>query len=115
MKRIEELERLIGALGNELQAIKQEIGTSSRPSLVREDIPEPLPRKAPIRDWEAEKETIVSDTSVYEELTDPGDWERLKQELDPAKDTMVTVDPQGDDPSSWPVNTSFRSVPDPWK
>jgi type IV pilus assembly protein PilB len=115
MKRIEELERLIGALGNELQALKQEIGTSSPDSIVHEDIPEPPPRKAPTRDREADQETIVSDPSVYEELTDPGDWERLKQELDPTKDTMVTVDPQGDDPSSWPINTSFRSVPDPWK
>jgi type IV pilus assembly protein PilB len=115
MKRIEELERLIGALGNELQALKQEIGTSSPDSIVREDIPEPPPRKAPTRDREADQETIVSDPSVYEELTDPGDWERLKQELDPTKDTMVTVDPLGDDPSSWPINTSFRSVPDPWK
>ncbi len=57
------------------------------------------------------KETITADSNLYEELEDPGDWEALKQELDPSKETMVTTDlPSHEETAANP----FNSVPDPW-
>jgi type IV pilus assembly protein PilB len=47
---------------------------------------------------------IVSAAPVYEELTDPGDWEQLKRELDANQYLIVSSE----------VNTSFPSVLDPW-
>jgi len=118
--RIEAIERLLQALNRELQSLKQEISSNSpntfpesvTPTILYEEFPDFTNPGIRPRDWSSDKETIVSDASVYEELTDPGDWEQLKQELDPNKDTIVSSDL--DDPFSLEVNTSFRSVPDPW-
>ena len=51
-----------------------------------------------------DKETIVSAAPVYEELTDPGDWEQLKRELDQNQDLIVSSQ----------VDTSFASTLAPW-
>jgi type IV pilus assembly protein PilB len=51
-----------------------------------------------------DKETIVSAAPVYEELTDPGDWEQLKRELDANQELIASSQ----------VDTSFPSVLDPW-
>jgi type IV pilus assembly protein PilB len=118
--RIEAIERLIQALNSELQSLKQEIAATSpivspsseTPTILYEEFHDFTTPTTPPRDWSSDKETIVSDASIYEELTDPGDWEQLKQELDPNKDTIISSDL--DDPFSLDVNTSFRSVPDPW-
>jgi type IV pilus assembly protein PilB len=118
--RIEAIEQLVQALNSELQSLKREIAITSpivsprseTPTILYEEFHDFTPPTTPPRDWSSDKETIVSDASIYEELTDPGDWEQLKQELDPNKDTIVSSDL--DDPFSLNVNTSFRSVPDPW-
>lgn len=118
--RIEAIERLLQALNRELQSLKQEISSNSpntfpesaNPTILYEEFPDFTNPAIRPRDWSSDKETIVSDASIYEELTDPGDWEQLKQELDPNKDTIISSDL--DDPFSLEVNTSFRSVPDPW-
>jgi type IV pilus assembly protein PilB len=119
LARIESIERLFQALNSEFQALKREISTSSplspiteTPTILYEQFNDFATQEIRPRDWSSDKETIVSDASIYEELTDPGDWDQLKQELDPNKDTIVSSDP--DDPFSLDVNTSFRSVPDPW-
>jgi type IV pilus assembly protein PilB len=51
-----------------------------------------------------DKETIVSAAPVYEELTDPGDWEQLKRELDQNQDLIVSSQ----------VDTSFASTLASW-
>ncbi|WP_286824546.1 MULTISPECIES: hypothetical protein [unclassified Microcystis] len=58
----------------------------------------------PSRSWSLDKETIVSAAPVYEELTDPGDWEQLKRELDQNQDLIVSSQ----------VDTSFASTLAPW-
>ena len=57
------------------------------------------------------KETITADSNLYEELQDPGDWEALKQELDPNKETIVTTDFSSQEDRN---NNPFKSIPDPW-
>lgn len=57
------------------------------------------------------KETITASSNLYEELQDPGDWEALKQELDPNKETIVTTDFSSQEDRN---NNSFQSIPDPW-
>jgi type IV pilus assembly protein PilB len=120
LERILELERLLGAIGSELQALKQEISFVAPlpvipPPIIYEEIKESLPWESGGGDWMPEKETIVSSPAIYEELTDPGDWENLKRELDPNKDTIISIDSLENDLLGWgPPTTSGRSVPDPW-
>jgi type IV pilus assembly protein PilB len=104
----------------ELQALKQDLGLiesqeAEQPALKIPEEIEDISATATMVDFSYDKETIVSvgRNAVYEELTDPGDWEQLKEELDMSKETMVSDNYQ-DDPSSWQVNSSFRHLPDPW-
>jgi type IV pilus assembly protein PilB len=121
LARIESIERLFQALNSEFTELKREISAKDSiippaiiesPTVIYEQFNDFATQEIPPKDWSADKETIVSDASIYEELTDPGDWEQLKQELDPNKDTIVSS--EMDDHFSLDVNTSFRSVPDPW-
>ena len=56
---------------------------------------------------------LLSCTSskLYEELEDPGDWEALKRELDPNKETIVTADLSSPEEMK---DHPFKSIPDPW-
>jgi hypothetical protein len=118
--RIEAIEQLLQALNRELQSLKREINLNSpkaspesaSPTILDQELPDLINPVLPPRDRSSDKETIVSDDPVYEELTDPGDWEQLKQEIDPNQGAIVCSDL--DDPFSLEVNTSFPSVPDPW-
>ncbi|MEG3436345.1 ATPase, T2SS/T4P/T4SS family [Pannus brasiliensis CCIBt3594] len=118
MQRIEKLERLIEALATELQGLKREIGSvpppAPHPTIVYEQLKESPAAPTESGDWAPDKETMVANTGIYEELTDPGDWEQLRKEIDPARDTIVSANSIDDDPSTWEVDSSFRSVPDPW-
>jgi len=118
--RIEAIEQLLQALNRELQSLKREINLNSpkaspesaSPTILDQELPDLTNPVLPPRDQSSDKETIVADDPVYEELTDPGDWEQLKQEIDPNQGSIVSSDL--DDPFSLEVNTSFPSVPDPW-
>jgi len=118
--RIEAIEQLLQALNRELQSLKREISLNSptaspesaNPTILDQELPDLTNPVLPPRDRSSDKEMIVADDPVYEELTDPGDWEQLKQEIDPNQGSIVSSDL--DDPFSLEVNTSFPSVPDPW-
>ena len=118
--RIEAIEQLLQALNRELQSLKREINLNSpkaspesaSPTILHQELPDLTNPVLPPRYWSSDKETIVSDDPVYEELTDPGDWEQLKQEIDPNQGAIVSSDL--DAPFSLEFNTSFPSVPDPW-
>lgn len=134
LARMESIERLFQALNSEFSELRREIRLTSpriappileTPTILYEEFKDFATQEIQPKDWSSDKETMVSDAaiygdketmvsdaSIYEELTDPGDWEQLKQELDPNKDTIVSA--EMDDPFSLDVNTSFRSVPDPW-
>ena len=121
-QRLEKMETLLMTLTQELHQLKQALKepTASEPS----ETTNPLGKTslnqgvkvtqihahlAP--DIDFTKETIASHSNLYEELQDPGDWEALKRELDPNKETIVTTDV-----SSQPEMDSnpFQSIPDPW-
>ncbi len=120
MKRIHSLESLLASAVKELQSLKQELGLIEEPAPAQPapkipEEPEDISATATMVDFSYDKETIVSPrrNPVYEELTDPGDWDELKEELDMGKETVVS-DNFDDDPSGWEVNSSFRPLPDPW-
>ena len=120
-QRLEKMETLLMTLTEELHQLKQAIkqpATSSVPTKKSLQTPpfEDATKATQINDDMALdidlcKETIVANSSMYEELEDPGDWEALKQELDPSKETMVTADLSS--PEEMAANP-FKPVPDPW-
>ncbi|MBR8831941.1 MAG: hypothetical protein N5P05_002560 [Chroococcopsis gigantea SAG 12.99] len=121
IKRVQSLETLIASAMKELQSLKQDLGLLEEPSISQEipeiplEEPEERAASATMVDFSYDKETIVSDhrNPIYEELTDPGEWNELKEELDMSKETVVSESFE-DGSSGWEVNSSFRSLPDPW-
>ncbi|CCI04168.1 hypothetical protein [Microcystis aeruginosa] len=79
------------ALNRELQSLKREISLNSatdspesaNPTILDQELPDLTNLVLSSQNWSTDKETIVFAAPVYEELTDPGDWEQLKRELDP--------------------------------
>ena len=110
--RIEAIEQLLQALNRELQSLKREISLNSptaspesaNTTILDQELPDLTNPVLPSRNWSSDKEMIFSAAPVYEELTDPGDWEQLKRELDANQYLIVSSE----------VNTSFPSVLDPW-
>ena len=96
----------------ELQSLKREISLNSptaspesaNPTILGQELPDLTNSVLPSQNRSSDKEMIVSAAPVYEELTDPGDWEQLKRELDANQYLIVSSE----------VNTSFPSVLDPW-
>ena len=120
-QRLEKMETLLMTLTEELHQLKQAIKqptTSSVPTKksLHTSSFEDAAKATQINDDMALdidlcKETIAANSSLYEELEDPGDWEALKRELDPNKETMVTADLSS--PEEMTANP-FKQVPDPW-
>ncbi len=120
-QRLEKMETLLMTLTEELHQLKQAIkqpATSSVPTKKSLQTPpfEDATKATQINDDMALdidlcKETIAANCNLYEELEDPGDWEALKRELDPSKETMVTADLSS--PEEMAANP-FKPVPDPW-
>uniref|UniRef100_UPI0018E55AC4 hypothetical protein n=1 Tax=Cyanothece sp. BG0011 TaxID=2082950 RepID=UPI0018E55AC4 len=127
LQRIETMETLLMTLTQELTQLKQAFTSpvpSKEPIQTNTSLDTSLPiarvdeasqatqineHLAPPIDLS--KETITADSNLYEELQDPGDWEALKRELDPNKETMVTTDlPSSEQTTANPLN----SIPDPW-
>jgi type IV pilus assembly protein PilB len=110
--RIEAIEQLLQALNRELQSLKREISLNSptaspesaNPTILGQELPDLTNSVLPSQNRSSDKEMIVSAAPVYVELTDPGDWEQLKRELDANQYLIVSSE----------VNTSFPSVLDPW-
>ena len=110
--RIEAIEQLLQALNRELQSLKREISLNSptaspesaNPTILGQELPDLTNSVLPSQNRSSDKEMIVSAAPVYEELTDPGDWEQLKRELDANQYLIVSSED----------NTSFPSVLDPW-
>ncbi|MCA2653817.1 type II/IV secretion system protein [Microcystis sp. M061S2] len=110
--RIEAIEQLLQALNRELQSLKREISLNSptaspesaNPTILGQELPDLTNSVLPSQNRSSDKEMIVSAAPVYEELTDPGDWEQLKRELDQNQYLIVSSE----------VNTSFPSALDPW-
>lgn len=110
--RIEAIEQLLQALNRELQSLKREISLNSptaspesaNPTILGQELPDLTNSVLPSQNRSSDKEMIVSAAPVYEKLTDPGDWEQLKRELDANEYLIVSSE----------VNTSFPSVLDPW-
>lgn len=126
-QRIEKMETLLMTLTEELNQLKQVL---KPPVSATEPIQTVSPLEIPVHISSVDqvskttqmnehinsqidlcKETITADSSLYEELQDPGDWEALKQELDPSKETMVRTDLASPEETT---ATSINSVPDPW-
>ncbi|MBE8993211.1 GspE/PulE family protein [Microcystis aeruginosa] len=118
--RIEAIEQLLKALNGELQSLKQEINLNSpknspksaNTTIIDQKLPDLTNSVLPSRNRSSDKEMIVSAAPVYEELTDPGDWEQLKRQLETNQDLIVSSD--SDDTFPIEVNTSFPSALDPW-
>ncbi|EAZ90180.1 GspE/PulE family protein [Crocosphaera chwakensis] len=126
-QRVEKMETLLMTLTEELYQLKQSLkpevsstkpiktASSLEPSLHISSLDE-VSQATQINEQinshiDLSKETITADSNLYEELQDPGDWEALKQELDPSKETMVTTDlPYNEETTGNP----FKSIPDPW-
>ena len=122
-ERLEKVETLLISLTQEFHELKQALQPTSnvappqkqiKETLLNElfsskQIKEPMPS-----DIDMFKETITADSSLYEnlyeELQDPGEWEALKRELDPNKETMI-ADLDSDQEGN---GNPFRSIPDPW-
>ncbi|MEM8777280.1 MAG: ATPase, T2SS/T4P/T4SS family [Cyanobacteria bacterium P01_G01_bin.49] len=118
-QRLEKVEQLLMSLTEEFIQLKQALNPTPpaakdfsqetteafKETYIAEELPQSM---------DLSKETITAESGFYEELTDPGEWEKLKKELDPSKETMVvdflpeeeTTIPQEDNP--------FKSIPDPW-
>ncbi|MGK7955380.1 MAG: GspE/PulE family protein [Crocosphaera sp.] len=121
-QRLEKMETLLVTLTEELHQLKQGLKESaaSEPPKTTESLPKRSLNQAEkitqinanlALDIDLAKETIACDSNLYQELEDPGDWEALKQELDPSTETMVTSDlPSHEETPSNPG----KSIPDPW-
>ena len=121
-QRLEKMETLLMTVTQELHQLRQALKepAASEPPETTNPLPKPsLEQGVKVTQIQAHlapdidfaKETIASHSNLYEELEDPGDWEALKQELDPNKETIVTTDvPSQVEMASNP----FKSIPDPW-
>ena len=122
-ERLAKFEKLLVALTEEFQELKQALQSkpSSSPGLnsanaLDETITETpatgeLPEEEEI---DLSKETIAADSPFYEELTDPGDWEDLKRELQPEQETIAADFPNPEDSGKAEEFNPFNSIPDPW-
>ncbi len=121
-ERVENFQKLLISLTQEFQGLKQAI-ESTVPSLNDSD-PTITPADevlTQVQNWEhlkheidPSKETISADSHLYEELTDPGDWDLLRQELHADKETIAA-----DFSDSQQLDTDgefnpFQRMPDPW-
>lgn len=113
-ERLQEVEKLLTLTCQEFDLLKQEFHTSSAPVLefaqsdsshtVTKELQDARHWETLVKELVSDKETIISDD--YEELADPGDWEKLREELKPESDDQTV---------SYSVKPNFtRSVPDPW-
>ncbi len=125
-QRLEQIETLLVSLTEEFHQLKQTLTPPVVPVTPKQQVSSEQSLETPsfdegikatqINEYLASdidlcKETITADSSVYEELQDPGDWEALKQELDPSKETILTTDLSSDEDEK---NNPFKSIPDPW-
>ncbi|ACB52260.1 hypothetical protein cce_2912 [Crocosphaera subtropica ATCC 51142] len=127
IQRLETMETLLMTLTQEFNQLKQSlkppvssteptttvsfVETSIGTSWVDENSQATQMNEGLTPDIDLSKETITADSNLYEELQDPGDWEALKRELDPNKETMITTDfPSEEETAANP----FKSIPDPW-
>ncbi len=121
VRRLTAIEELLTELTREFDQLKQEIYpiAPSPTSLSPLKVTSPAPISPPlssegVKFFEktiAYGETIASPDGFYEELNDPGDWNKLKRELDPSKET-ITIDFAEEEAQSFPHHP-FK-VPDPW-
>ncbi|MGK7939470.1 MAG: GspE/PulE family protein [Crocosphaera sp.] len=122
-QRLEKVETLLITLTQEFHELKQALQPTPNVATPQQPIKEPLLKEilssqhikeAIPSDIDMFKETIAAHSNLYEdlyeELQDPGEWEALKRELDPNKETMI-ADLDRDQDSN---NNPFRSIPDPW-
>lgn len=103
-ERFQKVENLIGLLAQEFQLLKQEFQTRPQPGAsesVIEELEDSRHWETLVQEFVSHSDTIVTDS--YEELTDPGDWKKLKEDLEPQQKKIA-------EQSSRPM----RSVPDPW-
>jgi type IV pilus assembly protein PilB len=109
-QRLQTLTQLLTTLTQEFQSLKQEINLSQQlPSLDstkdRDKVLEELPDLSYLPELpNMEEQVAILKSPVYEELTDPGDWEELKKELEPEPE-----------PEPEPEQKGFiLDIPDPW-
>lgn len=113
-ERLQEVEKLLTLACQAFDLLKKEFHTSSAPvfKFAQSDSSHTVTKELQdARHWDtlvkelvSDKENIISED--YEELNDPGDWEKLREELKTeSSDRLVT----------YSVKPSItRSVPDPW-
>ncbi|MGK7943694.1 MAG: GspE/PulE family protein [Microcystaceae cyanobacterium] len=129
MKRIETIEQLLLTLTNEVEQLKQSLHGSDQASAatvdqIKDNVSEKSSIPSKMQDMAEEinlyeetiayDETLASSDALYEELNDPGDWDALKQELDPNKETMAMNFSEDDDEDQGMSGNPFKGVPDPW-
>lgn len=121
-QRLETMETLLMTLTKELHDLKQALKDTDTSSTPTTSPPpqtssfEEAAKATQINEHIAPnvdlcKETITASSKLYEELEDPGDWEALKRELDPNKETIVTADLSSPEEMK---DHPFKSIPDPW-
>ncbi|PSF39349.1 hypothetical protein C7H19_00745 [Aphanothece hegewaldii CCALA 016] len=112
--RLRNFEKLLSLTCQEFELLKQEFSTFLTPAseAITEELQDVQSWKTLVKDFVSGAETIISEP--YEELTDPGDWEKLRDQLHPAQETII-FDICEDEPVNHPVKSSLiSSVPDPW-
>jgi hypothetical protein len=113
-ERLQEVEKLLTLVCQEFDLLKKEFHTSFAPVFefaqsdsshtVTKELQDAQHWETLVKELVSDKEAIISDD--YEELTDPGDWEKLRKEFKTESNDQLVKDL---------VKPSFtRSVPDPW-
>lgn len=122
-RRLQEIETLLNNINREFNQLKQELtgglndfsmtdSSYTTETAIAYSSPELLELRNSQQKLDLDKETMISGVSQYEELSDPGDWEILKKELEPDKETIVTADAFDED--DFEMEKKVKSVPDPW-
>ncbi|GBF78946.1 GspE/PulE family protein [Aphanothece sacrum] len=122
-RRLEALEKLLLAVTQEFYQLKEALqpitisNEEKKPiaSLLDEPSFEEDKRWEEFdKDFDGTQETITGEFFCYEELSDPGEWDELKRELEPDKETIAINFPQAHISENVDFFNPFNSVPDPW-
>ncbi|ACK65333.1 General secretory system II protein E domain protein [Rippkaea orientalis PCC 8801] len=122
-ERLANFEKLLLALTEEFQQLKEAIEANSSSSgedinltvmPLYESMVQGASLEALEQDIDPSKETIAGDSLLYEELTDPGDWDALKRELQPEQETIAADFSDLKNSDHRQGLNPFNPVPDPW-
>lgn len=125
IQRLHRVEQLLADLTREFHHLKQEVNglftpvsaspvsASPEPIAAPPEVTKPLSLSVAEPDIDFYEQTIVGD-EMYEELTDPGEWNLLKRQLESDKETIAANFDDEDEEMPHFSHHPLKSVPDPW-